>query len=45
MSMEKAARDMVVITFRSTCLAADRDYIDGGKALKYGKGSGGVIYS
>ena len=41
--MGKSPHDVVVLPFRSTCLSADRDYIDGGKALTCGKGSGGVI--
>ena len=41
--MGKSPHDVVVLPSRSTCLSADRDYIDGGKALICGKGSGGVI--
>jgi hypothetical protein len=40
-SMGKSPHDMVVIPFRSTCLLADRGYIDGGKVLTCGKVAAG----
>ena len=36
------ARNVAVLPFRSTCLSADRDYIDERKALTCGKGRHGL---